>query len=118
MPSQGYDPLNPQPQSQGGLWINQSGGGLSIGPVTSGNYNENAYALWNYGLRGKMADGTPYFEDIEALRNWLLAREANRKIEDLANVEISRPIKDGDTLQYDQASNKWILTDFISGGIW
>lgn len=118
MPSQGYDPLSPQAPSQGGLWINQSGGGLTVGPVSTNDYNANAYALWNYGLSGQLSDGTPYFSKIEELRNWILAKEASRKIEDLANVHITRPIKDGDTLQYDASSDLWVLTDFISGGTW
>lgn len=118
MASQGYDPFSPQLPSQGGLWITDTGGGISINPVNTGNYNANAYALWNFGLSGHLTDGTPYFTQIEDLRNWILAREMNRKIEDLANVHITRPVKDGDTLQYDAASNQWILTDFISGGVW
>jgi hypothetical protein len=118
MPSQGYDPLNPQGPSQGGLFINQSGGGLTLGPVDTGDYNSNAYALWQFGLRGNLPDGTQYISDIESLRNWILAREMNRKIENLANVKIDRPVKNGDTLQFDADQNEWVLVDFISGGTW
>lgn len=77
------------------------------------NYSQNPILVNKF-----YPDGTPYKKSAEELRNYILELEANRRIEDLANVNFSRPVKPGDVLLYNQSTGDWELTDFISGGEW
>jgi hypothetical protein len=61
-------------------------------------------------------DGTPYKQEVEELRNYILNLEATRKIENLANVNFTRPVEPGDTLYYNQSTGNWELTDYLSSG--
>lgn len=53
---------------------------------------------------------------VEELRNYIINLEANRRLEDLNNVDFPRPVKPGDLLYYE--GENWEITDYLSGGTW
>jgi hypothetical protein len=103
----GYDPFNiAQPGGAGFFLLEGSGGGC---------YYANGYG--NLGGRiGVFPDGAEYKQDAAELRQYVLSLEANRKIQDLSNVQFVRNVKPGDVLLYNHTSGFWELQQFISGG--
>jgi hypothetical protein len=100
---QGYNPFYPTGE-----------GGSAYYLVNSSSSNCYGY---NTGLKSAvMPDGTEYKEDCDALRQYVIELEGNRKLQDLVDVEFSRNVKKGDFLVYDNTKGKWVLTDFLSGG--
>lgn len=56
------------------------------------------------------SDSTPYFESVEALRQYIIDREANRKLEDLVNVEDGiGTYSEGTILGFDTTTQKWTI---------
>lgn len=54
---------------------------------------------------------------IEELRNYVMALESSRKLDDLSDVEFTREVQVGDIL-YRTSENKWQLTNYLTGGEW
>lgn len=105
----GYDPFNAGPADGSAyLLINGAGGGCYYGP--------------SYGGLGERVrvfpDGSDYKQDAAALRQYIIALEASRKLQDLADVNFTRNVKPGDALLYNHLTGNWELQDFISGGAW
>ena len=65
------------------------------------------------------SDGTPFFESIEELRQFIIDREANRKLEDLINVEDGiGDYDEGLILFFDADSSLWTIAETFSPLTW
>lgn len=106
--SYGYDPFNPATADGAGFLLIQDGSG-------GGCYYGQGYG--NLGGRiGIFPDGSAYKQSAAELRQYVIDLEANRKIQDLSNVNFVRNVKPGDALLYNYQTGFWELQDFISGG--
>lgn len=105
----GYDPFNPSSADGSGFYLipNQSGG----------CYYSSGYGNLG-GSFGVFPDGTTYKQSAADLRQYIVALESTRKLQDLNDVSFTRNVKPGDALLYNHTSGNWELTDFISGGEW
>lgn len=101
----GYNPFNPaQP----------GGAGYFFFPTANSDCYYSAYG--NVPPRYVFPDGTEYKQDAAELRQYILDLEANRKLQDLSNVDFPRDVLPGDTLWYNYSTGKWELTNYISPG--
>ena len=105
----GYDPFNPGP-ADGSAYSLLNGAGNDC-------YYGSAYGNVG-GWIGVFPDGTAYKQDAAALRQYIMALEASRKLQDLADVNFTRNVKPGDALVYNYLTGKWELQALISGGGW
>lgn len=107
----GYDPFNPGPADGSGFLFLQSGddGGCY--------YSNGIYGQFG-GKIGVFPDGTEYKQSVAELRQYILALENTRRIQDLSNVNFVRSVKPGDALLYNYLTGNWELQNFISGGEW
>lgn len=104
----GYDPFNPAaPDGAGFILTTDSSGG--------GCYYGSQYGVLG-GKIGIFPDGAEYKQSAADLRQYVIELEANRKLQDLANVRFTRNVKPGDALLYNHTTGYWELQDFISGG--
>ncbi len=105
----GYDPFNAGPADGSGfLLLDGSAGGC---------YYDSSYGAIG-GRVGVFPDGTPYKQDAASLRQYIVALEGTRKLQDLSDVDFVRNVKPGDALLYNHTTGNWELQDFISGGSW
>jgi hypothetical protein len=103
----GYNPFSPMPTpAQAYPAIINSG---------SGCYNPHVRTSYQYIC-------TPTSPEVKAsideLRNYVIALESSRRLEDLKDVEFDRPVQPGDVMYYEDASQQWELTNYSSGGEW
>lgn len=105
----GYDPFNAGP-ADGSAFLLLDGAG------------NNCYYGSSYGRMGARVgvfpDGAEYKQDAAALRQYIIALEASRKLQDLADVNFTRSVSPGDALLYNHLTGNWELQSFISGGAW
>ena len=65
------------------------------------------------------ADNTSYFEDIEELRQFIIDREANRKLEDLINVEDGiGDYDEGLILYFNPDNSTWTIAESFAPIEW
>lgn len=104
----GYDPFNPAAPDGAGFY-------LVADSSSGGCYYGNNYGSLG-GKIGVFPDGAEYRQDAADLRQYIIELEANRKLQDLSNVNFVRNVKPGDALLYNHTTGNWELQDFISGG--
>ncbi|MGL6344288.1 MAG: hypothetical protein ACRC80_34725 [Waterburya sp.] len=64
-------------------------------------------------------DHQVYFEDIEELRAYIIKRESERRLEDLANVEDGiGNYAEGQILFFDSETQMWTLASEIEAEVW
>ena len=104
----GYTPLSPFAGQSSQAYPGIIGGG--------GNCY-NPYLRQNY--KYVCQPTTPEIKtSIEDLRNYVISLEANRRLEDLNDVDFPRTPEPGDVLYRDGTTNQWQLTNYLSGGEW
>jgi hypothetical protein len=108
----GYDPFNAGPAD-----------GQAFLLLSEGSSGTDCYYGASYGgsLNGKIAvfpDGTVYKQSAAELRQYVLALESTRKLQDIADVSFTRNVKPGDALLYNYTTGNWELQNFICGGEW
>jgi hypothetical protein len=103
--SGGYNPFN----------IAQPGGaGFTLLPTSRGDCYYSGYGSGMVTMI--FPDGTEYKQDAAALRQYILDLEANRKLQDLSNVNFTRDVLPGDVMWYNHTTGFWELTNYISPG--
>lgn len=103
----GYDPFNIAQPGGAGFFLLQGNNGDCYYGSGYGNVG---------GMIGIFPDGAEYKQDAASLRQYVIELEANRKIQDLSNVNFVRNVKPGDALLYNYTTGFWELQNFISGG--
>ena len=103
-----YDPFYPDPYNRGGLY--------NVGSTGDNCYNPHVrQQRLNYICQPTTGEMKVSIED---LRNYVINLEANRKLEDLSDVEFDRPVQAGDVIYHDASTGNWELTNYMTGGEW
>lgn len=111
----GYTPFSPLPTpSQSYPYPISTVGGSSFG-MGGSCYNPHVRTNYQYVCQPT----TPEIKtSIEDLRNYVIALEASRKLEDLNDVEFDRPVQPGDVMYFETSTRQWELTNYLTGGTW